>query len=61
MLLFHVLEDLASIGVRAESYDSYAGYEHHYARLLNSHDLDVDLIVFPKREWCLKNETCLGS
>ncbi|MEM4154622.1 MAG: glycosyltransferase family 4 protein [Candidatus Caldarchaeum sp.] len=44
----HVLEDLAGIGVKAESYDSYAGYEHRYARLLRSHGLDADLIVFSR-------------
>ncbi|MEM2484603.1 MAG: glycosyltransferase family 4 protein [Candidatus Caldarchaeum sp.] len=45
----HVLEDLSSIGVRAESYNSYAGYEHRYARLFSSHGLDADLIVFSRR------------
>ncbi|MCS7137354.1 MAG: glycosyltransferase family 4 protein [Candidatus Caldarchaeum sp.] len=44
----HVLEDLASIGVKAESYDSYAGYEHRYARLLNQRGYDVDLVIFSR-------------
>ncbi|MDW8359973.1 MAG: glycosyltransferase [Candidatus Caldarchaeum sp.] len=44
----HVLEDLAGIGVKAESYDSYAGYEHRYARLLNQRGYDVDLIIFSR-------------
>lgn len=44
----HVLEDLRVIGVRAEAYDRYAGYEHRYARLLNQRGVDADLLLFSR-------------
>lgn len=45
----HVLEDLGSIGIRYESYASHAGYEHRYARLLNEHGVEADLVIFSRK------------